>query len=118
MQLILVLSSIFLTHICHSETYCISDGLVEESCNAQEEKDPETKEELKKGTIRTESQVGKVKLTIDVENTDFSSQCQAEWKKQNPKKEEKKTDTNKKKEEKEENYDPKTTIKFSWSSDN
>ena len=56
------------------------------------------------------TRVGNVKVTADVENTDFLSQCQAEWDKKCKKREGKE----KKKDEKREDHSPKVNLKIEW----
>lgn len=59
-------------------------------------------------TVPTET--GKVEVVCSVENTDFASQCHAEWEKSQKKEPENKSKKKKK------SHSPKAEVKISWSS--
>lgn len=66
-----------------------------------------------------EGNIGKAKVTVDVENTDFLSQCQAKWegikKKNEPKKEKRSRFRKDDEEEEEKDYSPCVSAKIHWS---
>jgi hypothetical protein len=67
------------------------------------------------------AKIGKAKVTVDVENTDFLSQCQAKWEKMKKKKEPEKKKRSRfrddKDEEEKEDHSPRVSASIKWSSE-
>lgn len=72
-------------------------------------KDPESPAHK---SIVYEAENGIVEISADVENTDFCSQCKAEWEKL---KKEEKDDSEKKDDKKAKSYSPSSKVSIKWS---
>jgi hypothetical protein len=128
--------SLLLTQVVCSETLPSSAEEVEEGITYQYPFSYENtdsffaedvdKDESKKVPSKDESPsawqgtLGKGKLTVDVENTDFVSQCQAKWDKikEKNKPEEKKKPRRKDDEDKKEKKDHNPRVSIKWSTEN
>lgn len=94
------------------------DSFSEEDADRRESKTDSSKAESPNAR---HGKIGNATVTIDVENTDFISQCQAEWEKRQKKNasEKKKrshfsNDENDEKEDKKEDHSPKARILIEW----
>jgi hypothetical protein len=84
----------------------------------------ESKADTSKGESPTawHGTVGKAKVTVDVENTDFLSQCQAKWdsmqKKNEPEKKKRSRFKDDEDEEEKEDHSPRVSASIKWSTGN
>jgi hypothetical protein len=87
--------------------------------NARELK-PKTDSSKKESPNVWHGNLGKAKMTFEVKNTDFESQCKANWekarKKNAPKKEEKSKSRKNREDDKKESHSPKAEFSIKWSS--
>ena len=97
-----------------------------DSFSDEDESELESKaDESKKSPTAQHARIGKAKITVDVENTDFLSQCQAEWERTQKKDEPKKSkssnfrkDSDDEKDDKEKDHSPRARFLIEWSSEN
>jgi len=77
-----------------------------------------SKDDLLKGESPTaqHAKIGNAEVTVDVENTDFSSQCQAKWGEMRDKREQKRSNS-KKSDHAEDNHLPRAKFSIDWSTD-
>ncbi len=90
-----------------------------EEVSDEEAEEHESKDDLKKNKSKTaqHAKIGKAEVMVDVENTDFKSQCQAQWEKRRNKGEKKKRSDSKKDDETEDSHSPKVKASIKWSSE-
>jgi hypothetical protein len=99
--------------------YDDTDSFSAEDAGEHESKNDSSKDESPSAWHGT---IGKAKVTVDVENTDFLSQCQAKWdsmqKKNKPEKKKKSRFNDDEDEEEKEDHSPRVTASIKWSTEN